>query len=57
MQLKMQAVCEFQTAHVCTFKSTFRIGRMTVYGGSEFLDCWCISDEFQSSMVRGYELL
>ena len=54
MQFKIQAVREFQTVQVCTFKTAFRIGRMTAYGGSEFLDCWCISDEFQSWMVRGY---
>ena len=47
MQLKFQEVREFQTVQVCTFKTTFRIGKMTPYGGSEFLDCWCISDEFQ----------
>ena len=54
MQLKIQAVREFPTVQVCTFKTTFRIGKMTAYGGSEFIDCWCISDEFQSWMVRGY---
>ena len=28
MQLKIQAVREFQTVQVYTFKTTFRIGRM-----------------------------
>ena len=29
MQLKIQTVHEFQIVQVCTFKTTFRIGRMT----------------------------
>ena len=53
MQLKIQTVREFQTVQMCAFKTAFRIGRMIAYGGSEFLDCWCISDEFQSWMVCG----
>ena len=39
MQLKIQEVREFQTVQVCTFKTTFRIGKMTAYGGSELLIC------------------
>ena len=53
MQLKILAIFKFQTVQVRTYKNTLRIGRMTAYGGSEFLDCWCISNEFQSWIVPG----
>ena len=53
MQLKVQAASEFQTVQVYTFKTTFRIGRMSAGSTQPTAARNSLIVEFQSWMVRG----